>query len=163
GVTLDGHGSRSGPVNVGSQPFPTQFVFPSGRACRNFDQLALACQEDSRVAQEALQQGDPANFLGRIGRSDLAPRRPRAARAPHRARGLDALLAALPSKVLEAPKLYVQPTAVNLGELKIGENRKLTLRLENQGMRLLYGSMAVKDCIWLSLGEAPGVHQKLFQ
>ena len=30
-------------------------------------------------------------------------------------------------------------------------------------MRLLYGSVAVDDCKWLSLGEPPGTAQKLFQ
>ena len=28
-----------------SAPFPNQFVFPGGQACRNFDQLATACQQ----------------------------------------------------------------------------------------------------------------------
>src|SRR5207248_5703200 len=68
GAALDGHGARGGPVNVGSQPFSVPFVFPTGRACRNFDQLALACQEDGTAAQNALQQGDLAIFLGSAGR-----------------------------------------------------------------------------------------------
>src|SRR5436309_2996468 len=113
GTPLAGDGARLGPVHVGSQPFPTAFVLPSGRGCRNFDQLAVACQEEVPAALEALQQGDLAAFLGSLGRADLARAAREAARAPNRVRGLDGLLAALPSKVLEPPKLYVEPTVVN--------------------------------------------------
>ena len=35
-------GRAGGPINAGSAPFPNQFVFPDGLACRNFDQLAMA-------------------------------------------------------------------------------------------------------------------------
>src|SRR3954447_8225186 len=44
GAVLAGHSANGGPVNLGSQPFPSPFVFPSGQSCRNFDQLATACQ-----------------------------------------------------------------------------------------------------------------------
>ena len=62
-----------GPVAVGSQAFSSPFVFPSGRACRNFNELALACQEEWDSAKEMLQQGFLGTFLGEPG-SVLSPK-----------------------------------------------------------------------------------------
>src|SRR5437867_3668490 len=42
GFVLGDHARRGGPVAVGSQPFAHPFVFPGGRSCRSFDELALA-------------------------------------------------------------------------------------------------------------------------
>jgi hypothetical protein len=162
GVMLGGHSANGGPVRAGSQPFPSQFVFPTGQACRNFDQLAVACQQNWSSAVDLLQQGYLASFLGGIGRADLALAAQEAARFPDRERGLDQLLAKLPTQVLDPPKLNAEPTNVNLGVLPLGTNRSLELHLSNRGMRLLYGSV-VSDCKWLTLGDAPGNPQKLFQ
>jgi hypothetical protein len=162
GVILGGHSVNGGPVQVGSHPFPSQFVFPTGQACRNFDQLAVACQQNWASAVDLLKQGFLASFLGGIGRADLALAAQEAARFPDTDRGLDQLLAKLPSHVLDAPKLRAEPTHVNLGVLPLGTNRSFELHLANQGMRLLYGSV-VSDSKWLTLGDAPGNPQKLFQ
>src|SRR5947209_8212759 len=160
GAALDG---SAGPLQMGSRPFASPFVFPSGRVCRNFDQLAMACQQDGAAALKALQDGDLASFLAGVGRADLAQAAREAARAPNRARGLDSVLGLLPSKVLTAPQLAVEPTDVSLGELRVGQDRTWSLRLGNQGMRLLHGSITARDCLWLSLGDAAGTHQKHFQ
>jgi hypothetical protein len=162
GVILGGHSANGGPVRAGSQPFPSQFVFPSGQACRNFDQLAVACQQNWPAAVDLLKQGFFASFLGGIGRADLALAAQEASRFPDRERGLDQLLAKLPTQVLDAPKLHAEPTDVNLGVLPLGSNRQIELHLYNRGMRLLYGSV-VSDCKWLTLGDAPGNPQRLFQ
>lgn len=162
GMVLLAHAAQSGPLNMGVQPFPTPFVFPAGRVCRNFDQLALACQEEWASALTLIQNGDLANFLGSIGRSDLARIARECTRAPNRDRGLDAFLAKLPSGVLLPPTLFVEPRDLNLGELRISEDRKVNLVLSNRGMRLLYGTITCKD-VWLSLGDSAGTQQKLFQ
>ena len=162
GVILGGHSANGGPVRAGSQPFPSQFVFPTGQSCRNFDQLAVACQQNWSSAVDLLKQGFLASFLGGIGRVDLALAAQEAARFPDRDRGLDQLLAKLPSQVLDEPKLRAEPTEVNLGVLPLGTNRSLELHLANRGMRLLYGSV-VSDCKWLTLGDPPGNPQRLFQ
>src|SRR4051794_29035966 len=65
-------GRAGGPVNAGSAPFPSPFVFPDGLACRNFDQLAVACQQHWRDAAELLKKGFLGSFLGNLGRLDLA-------------------------------------------------------------------------------------------
>jgi hypothetical protein len=162
GAILAGHSANGGPINQGSAPFPSQFVFPSGQVCRNFDQLALACQQNWKAAVDLLTQGFLTSFLGGLGRSDLAMAAQEAARFPDQERGLDQLLAKLPTHVLEDPKLKAEPTEINLGRVDMGTDRQIDVHLRNQGMRLLYGSV-VSDCKWLTLGEGLGNPQKLFQ
>ena len=72
GFVLGGHERRGGPVAVGAQPFNSPFVFPTGRTCRNFDELALACQEDWPDACSLLREGYLESFFGGLGRVDLA-------------------------------------------------------------------------------------------
>jgi hypothetical protein len=163
GRELGNHKHNGGPVRSGTVLFNSPFVFPSGIACRNFDQFALACLEHWKEAVGLLAQGYLETFLGGLGRVDLALAAKEAAHFPDHDRGLDQLLAKIPSDVVEEPKLQVEPTEVNLGQLKVGENRSLELHLANQGMRLLYGSVSCEDCVWLALGDAPGTRQKLFQ
>jgi hypothetical protein len=155
-------GRAGGPVNAGSAPFPSPFVFPDGQACRNFDQLATACQQHWADAADLLKKGYLGTFFGNVGRLDLARAAQEAAAFPDADRGLDQLLAKLPSQALQAPKLQAEPSEINLGLLKVGEERATELHLSNLGMRLLYGTVA-SDCKWLALGEAPGSPQKLFQ
>src|SRR5262249_30899682 len=146
GALLAGH-AAAGPVNPGTQPFPSPFVFASGQTCANFDQLALACQNNWKVAVDMLRQGFLAGFLGAIGRMDLAQAAHEAARFPDPDRGLDQLLSRLPSNVLQPPRLAVEPKEMNLGQLPVGTDRDLQINLNNDGMRLLYGSV-VADCKW---------------
>jgi hypothetical protein len=162
GSVLDGHG-RHGPVAVGSQPFQTSFVFPTGRTCRCFDELAIACQEDWVAARELLHKGYLETFLAGLGRKDLSQAAREAARFPDPDRGLDQLLTILPSDVLAEPRLYAEPLLVNLGVLTPRSERAFDLHLENQGMRLLYGSVTCEDNVWLSLGDTPGAAEKHFQ
>ncbi|HZY86592.1 MAG TPA: hypothetical protein VFE78_17290 [Gemmataceae bacterium] len=163
GFVLSAHGRNGGPVAVGAQAFASPFVFPGGRTCRSFDELALACQEEWAAARDLLRDGYLERFFGGLGRVDLARAAQEAARFPDADRGLDQLLTKLPGDVLEEPKLRVEPQSVSLGVLKVGEERRFDLHLENAGMRLLYGSVSCADNVWLALGEAPGSSEKLFQ
>jgi hypothetical protein len=162
GSLLEGHAQNGGAIR-GLQSFTSHFVFPSGLICRNFDQLAQACQENWSSAVDLLQQGYLETFFGGLGRADLAFAAREAARFPDRDRGLDQLLAKLPSNVLEPPKLHVEPRDVNLGLMQVGDNRTFDLHLFNNGSRLLYGTVTADDCKWLTLGDAPGTSQKVFQ
>src|SRR5262245_56938221 len=72
GFVLGGHERTGGPVAVGAQPFNSPFVFPTGRTCRNFDELAIACQEEWETACGLLTDGYLESFLGGLGRVDLA-------------------------------------------------------------------------------------------
>jgi hypothetical protein len=162
GTLLNGHGT-TGRVTAGRQPFAHPLVFPSGRQCRSFDELALACHEEWDEARTMLWQGYFERFLNGLGRADLARAAGDAARAPDPDRGLDDLLDKLPTDVLQPPWLQVGTTEINLGTVAAGTDRRFELRLSNRGMRMLRGSITCDDTPWLSLGDGAGTQQKLFQ
>ena len=163
GTVLPGHPeARGGPVNAGTQRFATDFVFRSGRRCRNFDELALACVQERAEAVELLRRGYFESFLKAIGRPDLASFARQAARYPNRLRGLDLLVDKFPSRVVQPSKLQVEPLVINLGQTRVGEDRHFDLHLTNLGMRLLYGTVTVDDTPWLRLGGSRGVSEKGF-
>jgi hypothetical protein len=137
-------------------------VFPSGRTCHSFDELALACLDEWNVARSLLQHGDLTSFLSGLGRGDLAQAAREAARCPDPDVGLDQLIAALSAKSIEPPKLHVEPTQVNLGALSFGQEPRFILHLTNRGMRLLTGS-ATAYAVWLTLGDGEGAASKVFQ
>lgn len=155
-------GRAGGPINAGAAPFPNPFVFPSGLQCRNFDQLASACQQNWSAALDLLKQGYLGSFFGGMGRVDLALAAQEAAKFPDLERGLDQLIGKLPSQAVQEPKLQAEPTDISLGLVKIGADRTAELHLANLGMRLLYGT-ATSDSKWLTLGDAPGHAEKMFQ
>ena len=159
GVALD-HTDRQA-IAIGSRPFPTPFVFPSGTSCRTFDELASACQNDWAEARELLRGGYFESFLAGMGRLDLAQAAKQAARFPDADRALDQFLSQLPSSVLPEPLLRVEPRELTLGVLEGNQPRQFLLELENQGARLVYG-IARTDCTWLSLGDSQ-MPQKAFQ
>jgi len=163
GCALAGRNGHAGPVDPGAQPFPHPFVFPNGAVCRNFDQLALACHNEWSTAVELLRHGDLANFLAGLGRADLARAARDAAKQADKDHALDDLLGRLPANTIEPAKLRVESLHVNLGQLTVGQDRRWDLRLFNQGMRMLSGSVAVSDCTWLTLGEGGGSPRKVFQ
>jgi hypothetical protein len=163
GAVLGGRSRNGGPVSVATQPFVNPFVFPSGRACRNFDELSLACHENWREACDLLHKGFLQSFFGALGRADLSAAAREAGRFPDRDRALDQLLGQLPSDVLAPARLRVEPVELNLGTLQLGQQRVVRVHLHNQGMRLLHGMITCEDCPWLSLGDTLGTPQKHFQ
>ncbi len=167
GLALDGHSADvpvdGSAINVGARPFSSPFVFPSGRACHNFNQLALGCFEEEAAAIAFLRDGHLERFLAGMGRTDLAQAARLAARATDPARGLDELLGKLPAAALLPAQLRVEPAEIDLGAVPVGEDRTFTLTLGNEGMRLLHGSVSCGDTTWLLLGSKAGARQKLFQ
>jgi hypothetical protein len=162
GFVLGGHSRNGGPVAVGAQAFAHPFVFPGGRQCRSFNELALACQEEWSAARDLLKQGYLENFFGGLGRVDLAMTAKEAAKFPDTDLGLDQLLEKLPTDVLAEPRLALETQEFNLGVLEIGNKRAFHLRMENQGMRMISGTVTSADAPWLALGDAAG-NQKHFQ
>jgi hypothetical protein len=154
GASLAGR-ATSGPINLGTQPFPSPYVFPSGISARNFDQLAMACRKSWKEAIEMLREGFLASFFGSIGRADLARAAQESAKFPEIHRGLDDLLGKLPTQVLEPPKLNVEPTDMNLGQMAVGGERTIEVQLANHGMRLIYGSIT-SEVPWLTIGKGTG-------
>src|SRR5262245_52379373 len=159
-----GNGDRpAGPLAVGAQPFLSPFVFPSGRVCRNFDELALAADELWEEAQDLLREGSLAGFLGSIGRADLGRIARQAAAAADLNRALDDFLGRLPTSGREPARLYAHPLAVNLGLVKKGDSHPFQLHLVNQGRGLLHGHLSTEETPWLVLGDPPGVPRRLFE
>jgi hypothetical protein len=162
GVALDGAHARA-PVATGAQRFPRPFVLPSGQSCGSFNELVLGCENDWEAARSVLKQGFLENFLGGIGRVDLALAARMASVAPDLDRGLDELLGKLPSEVREPAKLDVAQREIDLGEMPSGTEHRLTLHLKNAGMGLLQGNISCGETPWLAVGDAPAGPQKLFQ
>src|SRR5579872_6867343 len=144
GAALDARRTAA-PLDAGSQPFPAPFVFTSGRSCRNFDELLLACEDEWDAARDVLAQGFLAGFLNGLGRTDLAREAERAAQEPDGDRALSDLLARLPGTSRHPPHLIVRPVELALGELTPGEDRRLVFELENQGGGVLHGAVVSKD------------------
>ena len=149
-------------MHTGLRPFPTPLVFPSGETCRNFDQLVRVCQGNWPIAVGFLRQGYLENFLSNLGRADLAKAARAAAQVADGDRGLDFLLAKIPSQIFKPARLSAANREINLGRIPVGANRRLEVNLTNQGMGLLYGTMTC-DCLWLTLGDAGTASQKIFQ
>ncbi|MFL5242086.1 MAG: hypothetical protein ACJ8FY_08255 [Gemmataceae bacterium] len=163
GTLLGNSGRASAAVRSDQTTFNSPFIFPSGRVARDFDELALGCQAEWTTARDLLLEGRLESFLEGLGRADLALGAREAAYYPDPDRGLDQFLARLPTRVLEPPRLRVNPLEVSLGVVPAGEERRFELHLENQGMRLLYGSVSSEDCPWLSLGGSTSGDRRLFQ
>jgi hypothetical protein len=161
GFVLGGPSRPGGPVAVGAQVFAHPFVFPGGRQCRSFDELAIACQEEWAAARDLLRQGYLENFFGGLGRVDLALAAKEAAKFPDADLGLHQLLEKLPSQVLAEPRLALETQEINLGVLEVGDRRQFYLHMENQGMRLISGTVTSVDAPWLTLGDA-AANQKHF-
>ncbi len=163
GAVLDGRGHASGPIAFGAQPFHSPFVFPSGRHCRNFDELLLACYSEWEAARDLLREGYLESFFGALGRADLALAAKQAVRAADADLGLDQLLSKLPCSNRQQPRLFVQPLEVNLGQLACGDDRRFLIHVENQGMGLLQGTAACDETAWLMLGDSVASPRKVFQ
>src|SRR4051812_17464952 len=108
--------TAAGPVRVGSRPFLSPFVFPSGRSCKNFDELVRAIEDEWESAREMLRQGFFVGFFGGLGRADLAQAAREASRERDPDRALDEFLARLPGERTPAV-LHVNPREVNLGQI----------------------------------------------
>jgi hypothetical protein len=163
GLALGGEANGTVRLDSGSVLFLSPFVFPSGRTCRNFNELVLAAEEGWAESQELLHDGSLSGFLGAIGRSDLARLASQAGKEAASDRALDDFLGHLPSSVRIPPTLCVQPSEINLGRVGRTEKRTLTIRLVNEGMGILHGRIASEGAPWLMLGEAPGSADKLFE
>jgi hypothetical protein len=122
---------------------PHEFVFPSGRACRTFDELVQGCQEEWSDARRLLQQGVFAQYLAGAGRMDLAAAAQKAQAHADPDIGLHVLISALPASKQEGPRLDLKPRRLALGSLRVGETRQVRLTVANLGKGLLQGTLTV--------------------
>lgn len=161
GAGLAGH-TNLGPMHVGSRPFPHPFTFPDGQSAANFNQLAIRCQQNWDIAKNLLQEGWISQFLGSMGRLDLAKATDEFKTTYDADHALDMLLQKLPADSVDPPKLQAEPLVVNLGAIRAGEQRSFDLTIRNQGMRLLHGAV-VSTSAWLVVGDGAHPGQKIFQ
>jgi hypothetical protein len=124
---------------------PFEFVFPSGRRCRTYDELARGCQAEWDTARDLLQRGLFEQFLSNAGRLDLARAAQDAAAQPDRDLGLGSFVARLPATNLPLPRLDLDPRRLVVGPLRVGDQQQVQLRILNQGQGLLAGTLAVAD------------------
>jgi hypothetical protein len=153
-------GAELRPVHDGSTwarqtRLPHEFVFPSGRRCRTYEDLVEGCQEEWEAARSLFQEGVFRQFLTSAGRLDLA----RTAQQSHQSQtdldlALDAFLRTLPTTVTQAPRLDLSPRRLVLGTLRAGETRQVHLLVSNEGKGLLHGSLTIaQGSAWLLLGD----------
>jgi hypothetical protein len=137
---------------------PEEFIFPSGRRCRSYDDLVQGCHYEWDDARDLLRQGRFSQFLARIGRMDLV----RAA-AECQSNNADpdvALLnfiGRLPAYQVQGPRLDLHPRRLVLGALRAGESRQVQLIVTNVGKGLLHGTLKVSEGgNWLYVAEGGG-------
>jgi hypothetical protein len=152
---FDGTDLRALPLaGVAHDPsrLPHEFVFPSGRRCKTYDELAAACQDEWTVARDLLIDGAFRQFLTAAGRLDLAKAAEETRGKPDPDVALDSFLARLPTKQLAGPRLELEPRRLMLGRMRSGETMDVELRVINLGKGLLLGTVAVAGGeAWLRL------------
>jgi hypothetical protein len=136
-------------------PVGIEFVFPSGRRCRNFDDLVQGCQYEWEDARDMVKKGAFAKFLAGVGRMDLVKVATEAQSHVDPDIGLHNFINALPVVQVQGPRLDLSPRRLNMGSLRAGEKRTLRLTVNNQGKGLLQGKITVTEGTdWLRIDEA---------
>lgn len=130
-----------------------EFLFPSGRRCKTYDDLVRGCCAEWEVAQRLLRTGVFKRFFGSLGRMDLATLADRLAKEPDADAALDELLSKLPTRDDIRPRLELSIRRVHLGKVRRGESRKVTVVLTNAGGRPLRGTVSLDDEPWISFAN----------
>src|SRR5262245_25358490 len=153
---FDGEALRAGQAGAGNR-LATEFVFPSGRRCHTFAELAQGCQEEWAVARELLRKGVFQHFFTGGGRLDLARAAVEAMRQTDPNIGLANLLGALPGNRGGGPRLDLNPRRLHLGHVLAGETRQVELTVRNQGQGVLSGTISIAEgSEWLRVGGGNG-------
>jgi hypothetical protein len=146
---FDGFVLRQSAVAAGASPaaLPQEFVFPSGRRCRTYDDLLAGCQAEWEEARSLLQDGEFSRYLARLGRMDLvrAAKEAQAQGDPDLA--LQNFLSSLPASQTAGagPRLDLSPRRLMLGLLRVGELRQVRVTVSNKGTGVLQGKIRVSE------------------
>jgi hypothetical protein len=156
---FDGCLLQHGAAGAGAGQLLHEFIFPSGRRCRTFDELATGCYYEWEDARTLLHDGTFASFLAGIGRADLA----RTARESQGQADVDIALTnfvgALPATQVQGPKLGLNPRRLVIGPARVGEQRVARVMLLNEGRGLLQGKVTVADgASWLRIVDGSDDH-----
>lgn len=140
---------------------PHDFVFPSGRNCRTFDEIVQTCQDEWAEAKDLLSRGVFHQFLAGAGRVDLARAAEKAQSEADLDIGLTQFLASLPAAKAVGPKLDLKPRRLALGAVQAGEIKKVRLTIANRGKGQLHGSVSVTSGEdWIRLGDGTNANQR---
>jgi hypothetical protein len=132
-----------------------EFVFPSGRRCRTFDDFAQGCRDEWPAARDLLRQGLFTRYFGGAGRTDLAKAANEALAQADADIALTVFLDALPVTQTQAPKIDINPRRLLLGSLLAGEQRQLQLTVTNCGHGTLQGTLTITEgANWIKLDGA---------
>ncbi len=88
--------------------FAIPFVFPDGRKCISFDELALTILDEWNESKNLLKDGTFAKFFQKIGRPDLSVRSEKYRVFPDADLGLDDLINCLPVSINLKPELQTE-------------------------------------------------------
>jgi hypothetical protein len=150
GIVL--HQAAAGMVVPGQ--LPQDFVFPSGRRCKTFDDLVQGCQYEWEDARSLLRNGDFARYFAQLGRHDLARTAQENQVQPDPDIGLHTFLGQLPASQIQGPRLDLNPRRLLLAGVRPGEQRRIPLTVLNQGKGLLQGKVTVSEGgQWLRISE----------
>ncbi len=160
---FDGAELRPGQVRAAHR-LPQEFVFPSGRCCQTFDELAQACQEEWAQARELLVKGVFSKHFQSVGRLDLMRAAEDAKNEPNADIGLTTFLTALPGVRTQTPKLDLHPRRFLLGSILVNEQKTVSLTIQNQGQGCLQGTVSITEGQdWLSFEVDKPRHESSVQ
>jgi hypothetical protein len=151
---FDGVVLRQGVAGAPPGQLPHEFVFPSGRRCKTFDELVQGCHYEWEDARQLLRNGDFSRYFAQVGRHDLARTAQENQKQPDPDIGLHTFLGQLPASQVQGPRLDLNPRRVMLGGIRPGEQRRFPLTVLNQGKGLLQGKITVTEgAQWLKITE----------
>jgi hypothetical protein len=113
---------------------PIAFSMAGGVSCRTWDDFLVLSAQHWGTLRDELSSGRLAEYLGRIQRLDLAPRREKNRSADDQ---LDDWLARLPATESSAPELDVHPESLIIHAVAGGGITHQAVRVTNVGYRLL--------------------------
>ncbi len=139
---------------------PNEFIFPSGRRCKTFDELAQGCQEEWTAARDLLTRGVFAQYFRAARRADLVRAAEDAKAQANPDIALTTFLISLPGARTHSPKLDLTPRRILLGALLVGETKTVPLTVTNRGPGMLQGTITVTEGQdWLSLSDSKPLHE----
>src|SRR5262245_35116782 len=148
-------GAELRPVAAGRLPahhLPQEFVFPSGRRCKTFDELVEGCQYEWDDARTLLQKGAFGGYFTAIGRLDLARVAEESQGTPSLDAALHEFIDRLPVRQAQGPRLDLRPRRLLVGKVHVGATRIVPLNVANLGTGLLRGTLTVAEGYpWLQI------------
>ena len=156
GVVLN---QAAAPGALSPSQLPLEFIFPSGRHCRTYDNLVEGCHADWEDARDLLHKGDFGRYLARIGRMDLVRAAQEALNQTDPDIALQNFLSSLPGSQVQGlgPRLDLNPRRLILGTLRAGGQRQAHVTVSNKGKGLLQGKIRVSEGEdWLKIEGVDG-------